>query len=174
MAGFRQNLGYVVASGKKIAVASVGFYQPMMAVIASIEGGKDAFIVSQVEGSAITAQSLALAAKTAKEQSAADFGVAVSGVETENGEKLVLICLADSSGAWGAKVFAENGESTKALAGAAITKLCEMLGEAVTKGVPQNPDAQKPKKVSLKSVLIPSLGIAAAVILAAAVAFLAG
>lgn len=174
MAGFRQNLEYVVASGKKIAVASVGFYQPMMAVAASVEGGRDAFAVTRVEGSAISAQSLAQAAKAAKEQSAADFGAAVSEVETENGEKLLLICLADSGGAWGAKVFAENGESTKALAGAAITKLCEMLCEAVTNGLPANPDANKAKKISFKTVLMPSLGIAAAVILAAAVALLVG
>lgn len=174
MASFRQNLESVVASGKKIAVAAVGFYQPMMAVAVSIEGGRETFVVSNVEGSAITADSLAQAAKAAKERSAADFGAAVSDVETENGEKMLLVCLADSYGAWGAKVFAENGESTKMLAGAAITKLCEMLSEAVANGVPQNPYAQKAKKSSVKSVLIPSLGIAAAVILAAAVAFLAG
>lgn len=173
MAGFRQNLESVVASGKKIAVASVGFYEPMMAVASSVEGGKDAFVVSQVEGSAINADSLAQAAKAAKEKSAADFGAAISEVETENGEKLVLVCLADSKGAWGAKVFADGDESSKALAGAAITKLCEMMSEAVAAGaVIINTDAPKPKKKTpWISVIIVLLGVAIAVILAILTAF---
>ncbi len=173
MAGFRQNLESVVASGKKIAVASVGFYEPMMAVASSVEGGKDAFVVSQVEGSAINADSLAQAAKAAKEKSAADFGAAISEVETENGEKLVLVCLADSKGAWGAKVFADGDESSKALAGAAITKLSEMMSEAVAAGaVIINTDAPKPKKKTpWISVIIVLLGVAVAVILAILTAF---
>ncbi len=172
MASFRQNLESVVASGKKIAVASVGFYEPMMSVAASVEGGEEAFVVSQVEGSAINADSLARAAKAAKEHSSADFGAAVSQVETENGEKLVLVCLADSQSAWGAKVFADGDESTKALAGAAITKLCEMLAETVAAGtLATTPDTQKQKKTPWLPIIIIMIGVAAAVILALLVAF---
>lgn len=174
MAGFRQNLESVVASGKKIAVAAVGFYQPMMAVVASVEGGDNAFSVAQVNGSAMNEDSLAQAAKDAKEQSSADFGAAVSEVETENGEKMVLVCLADSQRAWGAKVFAEDGESTKALAGAAITKLCEMLSETVAAGAIVSTDAPKPKKTPWLPILVVLLGIAAAVVLALLVAFFLG
>lgn len=174
MAGFRENLESVVASGKKIAVANVGFYQPLMAVVASVEGGENAFSVAHVNGSAVSADSLAQAAKAAKEQSTADFGAAVSEVETENGEKLVLVCLADSERAWGAKVFAEDGESTKALAGAAITKLCEMLSETVAAGALISPDAPKPKKTPWLTFIVVMLGIAAAVVLALLVAFFVG
>ena len=174
MAGFRQNLESVVASGKKIAVAAVGFYQPMMSVVASVEGGENAFSVSQVDAGAVTAESLAQAAKAAKEQSEADFGAAVSEVETENGEKMVLVCLADSQRAWGAKVFADGDESTKALAGAAITKLCEMLCETVAAGALASPDAPKTKKTPWLPVIIVMLGIAAAVILALLVAVFVG
>lgn len=174
MAGFRQNLESVIASGKKTAVASVGFYQPLMAVVASVEGGNEAFVVANVDGNTIRPDSLAQAAKAAKEQSGADFGAAVSEVETENGEKLVLVCLADSYSAWGAKVFAEGDESPKALAGAAITKLCEMMSEVAAAGGLAAPEAPKPKKIPWLPIIVTLLGIAAAVVFALLVVFFVG
>lgn len=174
VAGFRQNLESVVASGKKTAVASVGFYQPLMSVVSSVEGGNEAFVVANVDGNAIRPDSLAQAAKAAKEQAGADFGAAVSEVETENGEKLVLVCLADSYSAWGAKVFAEGDESPKALAGAAITKLCEMMSEVAAAGGLAAPEAPKPKKIPWLTIVVTLLGVAAAVVLALLVAFFVG
>lgn len=180
--GFRKSLNTVVSSGKKIAVAPMGLSGALMAVVSSIEGGKETFALSQqmcqpAQGE--TPDNLtARAAKLAKESSAADFGAAVSDIETdETGAKSVLVCLADSERARAARVYSEDDESPKQLAGAAMIKLCEMMEETAQAGALINPDAPKkakPKKNPVLPIIITAIGIAAAVIICLLIAFFAG
>ena len=177
--GFRKNIESVIKSGKKIAVASVGLSAAMMAVVSDVGGGENAFSVAEVaqiqDGN--SAERIADAAKNAKENSGVDFGAAVSEIESENGENVVLVCLADSNRARVAKVYAQDGESAKNLAGAAMIKLCEMMEELVIAGAlfnPNAPEKQKQKKNPVLPILIATIGIAAAVILSLLVAFFVG
>lgn len=174
--GFRKNIEAAVRSGKKTAVAAAGLSGALMAVISSVEGAEDAFSLAEITETAInSADSIATCAKEAKEASGADFGASVSAVENENGESFMLVCLADSERARVAKVYAESGETPKALAGAAIIKLCEMMNEAAGAGALVNPNPPpKPKKNPVLPIIITAIGIATAVVLSLLVAFFVG
>lgn len=177
VAGFRKNLESVIKSGKKTAVASVGLSGALMAVVSSVEGGENAFLPAEISSAAYacTADSIAACAKEAKEASGADYGASVSSVESENGESFMLVCLADSERARVAKVYAESGETPKALAGAAITKLCEMMNELAAAGALVNPNPPpKPGKNPVLPIIITAIGIATAVVLSLLVAFFVG
>ena len=115
-----------------------------MAVVSSVEGGEKAFVMSPVEGKASEGdEAVAENAKKAKENTGADFGCSVSAIETdpESGRSFVLVSLADSEKARVAKVFAEENEGAKQLVGAAVSKLCEMLGETAVAGALINPNS---------------------------------
>ncbi len=150
-----------------------------MAVVSSVEGGEKAFVMSPVEGKASEGdEAVAENAKKAKENTGADFGCSVSAIETdpESGRSFVLVSLADSEKARVAKVFAEENEGAKQLAGAAVTKLCEMLGETAVAGalINPNPAEKEKKKYPVLPIVITVIGIAAAVIISVLVALFAG
>ena len=175
--GFRKNLESVIKSGKKTAVASVGLSGALMAVVSSVDGGENAFLLAESKpaSAANSADSIANCAKEAKEASGADYGVSVSAPESENGESYMLVCLADSNRARVAKVYAENGETPKALAGAAITKLYEMMDELAGAGALVNPNPPpKPKKNPVLPIIITAIGIATAIVLSLLVTFFIG
>ena len=175
--GFRKNIESFIKSGKKISVASAGLSGALMAVISSVEGTENTFLLSETNPAKFsnTTDSIADCAKEAKETSGADYGASISAVESENGESFMLVCLADSDRARVAKVYAENGEAPKALAGAAITKLCEMMDELSAAGALVNPNPPpKPKKNPVLPIIITAIGIATAIVLSLLVTFFVG
>ncbi len=178
-ADFRKSLAAIIESKKTVAVAPEGLSEVFMSVVSSVEGGKDTFILSSVSAKSENPDNAnADFAKSAKENTGADYGAAVSSVETdENGEKFICVSLADSARARVAKVFAQGDEDAKHLAGAAVIKLCEMLEELAGAGALVNPDAspeKKQKKNPVLSIIITAIGIAVAVIVALLVSLFAG
>lgn len=177
---YKKSLAAIIATKKKIAVAPEGLSEVFMSVVSSVEGGKDTFILSSVSGKSENPDSAnAEFAKCAKENTKAEYGVAVSEVETdpESGESFIYVSLADSERAKVARVFAEENEDAKHLAGAAVIKLCEMLEELAGAGALINPDApteKKQKKNPVLPIIITAIGLAVAVIIALLVSLFAG
>ncbi len=178
-ASFRKSLSAIIGSGKTLGIAPEGISGALMAVVSSVEGGEEAFTLSPLPSQAQGENADAEYAKSAKENTGADYGISVSDIsaDSETGEKIITVCVADSEKARLAKVFAEEGEDSKHLAGAAITKLCEMLEELAGAGalINPNPPAKKePKKNPVLPIVIAAIGIAAAVIISLLIAMFAG
>ena len=178
-AGFRKSLSAIISSEKTLGVAPEGLSGALMAVVSSVEGGEEAFTLSPLPCQTQGENADAEYARSAKENTGADYGVSVSDIcaDSETGGKFITVCVADSERARLAKVFAEDGEDTKHLAGAAITKLCEMLEELAGAGALVNPDPPaktEPKKNPILPIIIAAIGIAAAVIISLLVAMFAG
>ena len=177
---FRKSLAAIIGSGMKIAVAPEGLSEVFMSVASSVEGGGEAFVLSSAEGKAQNPENAnADLAKSAKENTGADYGAAVSAIETdpESGKSFISVSLADSERARVARVFADGDEDARHLAGAAVTKLCEMLGELAGAGALINPDAppkKKEKKNPVLTIILTAIGLAAAVIIALLVSLFAG
>lgn len=178
-AGFRKSLSEIIGSGKTLGVAPEGLSGALMAFVSSVDGGEEAFTLSPLAGQPQGGNADAEFARAAKENTGADYGVSVSDIseDAQTGEKFITVCIADSEKARLAKVFAEDGENPKKLAGAAITKLCEMLGELAKAGAlisPLPPAKKEPKKNSVLPILIAVIGIAAAIIISLLIAIFAG
>ena len=179
-ADYRKSLTAIIDSKKTVAVAPEGLSEVFMSVVSSVEGGKDTFILSSVSGKAENPDNAnAEFAKCAKENTKADYGVSISETETdsESGKSFICVSLSDSERARVARVFAEENEDKKHLAGAAVIKLCEMLEELAGAGALINPDApaeKKQKKNPILPIIITVIGIAVAVILALLVSAFAG
>ncbi len=179
-ADFRKSLAAIIKSKKTVAVAPEGLSEVFMSVVSSVEGGKDTFILSSVSGKSENPDNAnADFAKCAKENSQADYGVAVSAIETdpESGKSFISVSLSDSERARVARVFTDGDEDAKHLAGAAVTKLCEMLEELASAGALINPDAPEKKerrKPPILPIIITAIGLAVAVIIALLVSLFAG
>ncbi len=177
-ADFRKSLSAFIRSKKKVAVACEGLSEVFMSVVSSVEGGNETFVVSSAEKTEISGNADADLAKSAKESIGADYGVSVSSVETdpESGERFISVCLSDSERARVARVFANGNEDLKYLAGAAVTKLCEMLEETAEAGALINPDTtiKTQKKNPILPILITAIGIAVAIIIALLISLFSG
>lgn len=178
-AGFRKSLSAIISSEKTLGVAPEGLSGALMAVVSSVEGGEEAFTLSPVPSKEQGGNADAEHAKSAKENTGADYGISVSDIseDSETGEKFITVCVSDSEKARLAKVCAEDGEDSRHLAGAAITKLCEMLEELAEAGAlinPNSPAKKETKKNPILPVIIAAIGIAAAVIISLLVAMFAG
>lgn len=179
-AGFRKSLAAIIKSKKKVAVAPEGLSEVFMSVISSVEGGKETFILSSVSGKEENPDNAnADFAKSAKENTGADYGAAISAIETdpESGKSFIFVSLSDSERARVARVFADGDEDSKQLAGAAVTKLCEMLEDLAGAGALINPDTppkKKEKKNPVLPIILTAIGLAAAVIIALLVSLFAG
>lgn len=178
--GFRKSLAAIIGTKKKIAVAPEGLSEIFMSVVSDVEGGKDTFILSSVSRKKESPDNAnADLARSAKENTGADYGAAISATATdpESGKSFISVSLSDSERARVARVFAEDDEDARHLAGAAVTKLCEMLEELAGAGALINPDAppkKKEKKNPVLPVILTAIGLAAAVIIALLVSLFAG
>lgn len=179
---FKQDIISFIASGKSVAVAEEGCYRAFLSVVSKFRGSQASFVSAKAEVSDQETPELAAAAlaKAAKEEGYTDYGASISEItETNDGERFITVALADANGANLAKVYAEPGEDDKRLAGAAMIKLFEMIGNVSEAGKVEKPaaaghaivsTAKQGKKSRLPLILALS-GVAAAAVISAIIAF---
>ncbi len=156
-----KRLEEIIASGKKIAISDSGSSEALSAVIKSLVGDNDTFRFVRAKENITEDEAHALPrlARNAKETIKCDIGVAVGNI-SEKGT--ISVSVADSDRARVAEVHPVEGESEKHLMGVAVTTLCDMISEAISKGI-KAPD-KRPVVLSGKPLIIVAACIAVAVI----------
>lgn len=174
---FREHVEAVIGSGKKIAVFSGGSSEKLLTVLKKIPGSANAFVPTAAipEETKNEDNFFPDCARAAAEAANTDFGISISEAvnDVKTGESYVTVAVADTKRAHAAKVYAQPGESISQLMLASIIQICEMLDEATGAGL-INPDKKKfkTKKNPKQPLAFAVIGIAIAVIICFAVAFI--
>lgn len=177
MQELKERVDSVTQSGKTVAISPCGSSKMLISAISAVPGSAAAFTADNAERGRFEGESdadyIAQCAKTSKENSETDLGIAISEIYNDGSGDLVIVCVADSERAKAAKVYANPGEDKKLLIVAAIIKLCQMLDELSAAGlVNPNPPQKPPKSKNYKTpLLVAIIGIAAAIVVCIIIAF---
>lgn len=175
---FKEHVEAVIGSGKKIAVFSGGSSEMLLNLLKKIPGSANAFIPTEAtpEDTKNEDEIFPNCARAAAAAAQADFGISISEAvnDVETGESYVTVAVADSERSHAAKVYAQPGESTQQLMLVAIIQICSMLDDATGGAGLINPNLKrnKNKKNPKLPLLLAIIGIAIAVIICFAVAFI--
>lgn len=178
MQELKERVDNVAKSGKTVAISSCGSAKMLLSAISAIPSSAAAFTADNASRARVNGESdadyIAQCAKSSKENSETDLGIAISEIYNDGSDDFVIVCVADSERAKAAKVFANPGEDKKMLIVAAIIRLCQMLDEISVAGmVNPNPPAPKPQDKNFKTpLLVAIIGIAAAIVVCLIIAFL--
>lgn len=185
IAALKKSVETVIASGKRIAVSSVGCSKPLISAISTVPDCETAFIQDNALRDKLPDETIeeytAQCAKISKENSGADLGISVSSIykDKTDDSDFVIVCVADSDRAKAAKVYSNPGEERKHLVAAAVIRLCEMLGELSGSEGLVNPNlpVANPKKWTKNSrlpIILTAIGIAIAVVVCVILAIVFG
>ncbi len=158
----RELLVRIEQSGKTVGVSDFGLSKAVFGVSQNAGINENVFIPveQKSEPGDENVRFAADAAKEAREVSAADFGIAISGADEENN---ITIAVADENAARIEVIHAVEGEEKSQTAKAATIRLMELLAGSVDGGV-EIPDI-KPVKSSSKPLMIIILCLAVAALI---------
>lgn len=176
LSSMKKSVETVIASGKTVAVSSVGCSKPLISAISTVPGCENAFVQDNALRDRLPDETIenyiAQCAKISKENAKTDLGISVSPIykDKTDDSDFVIVCVADSDRAKAAKVYSNPGEEKKHLVAAAVIRLCEMLGELSGPEGLVNPDlpVQEPKKWAKNSklpIILTAVGLAIAVVI---------
>lgn len=185
LSSMKKSVETVIASGKTVAVSSVGCSKALLSAISTVPGCENAFVQDNALRDRLPDETIenytAQCAKISKENAKTDLGISVSPIykDKTDDSDFVIVCVADSDRAKAAKVYSNPGEEKKHLVAAAVIKLCEMLGELSGPEGLVNPDlpVQKPKKWAKNSklpIILTAIGLAIAVVICVLLAVVFG